>query len=299
MKPAATPLSWRADLALIVIVAVWGATFVLVKAALQDASVLLFIALRFSLASLALALVFIGRHTGFTAVRRSLSAGFLAGLCLFFGYFFQTAGLRHTTASKSAFITALSVVMVPLLVSLVYRRVPLAAEAAGVVLATAGLGLMTLQLDNLKPNPGDVLTLFCALGFAVHVVVLGRFSASSDLGLLSLSQVATVAAVALGTFWWVETPRVRWTSGLLVALLVTGLVATALAFTVQAWAQRHTSPTRTALILALEPVFAWATSFVLAGERLSRRGMLGGCLILGGVLLAELKPAWGRRHPLR
>ncbi|HSW50458.1 MAG TPA: DMT family transporter [Bryobacteraceae bacterium] len=298
MRLSAARGSWRADLALAAVVAVWGATFVLVKEALQDVSVLLFLALRFSLASLALALAFAGRYTGLTAVRRSLSAGCLAGLCLFLGYLFQTAGLRYTSASKSAFITALSVVMVPLLLSLVYRSVPGAAEAAGVVLATAGLGLMTLSFDNLKPNPGDVLTLVCALGFAVHVVVLGRFSASSDLGLLSLSQVATVAVVALGTFWWVETPRVQWTPTLLMALLVTGLLATALAFTVQAWAQRHTSPTRTALILALEPVFAWVTSFLLAGERLGTRGMIGGCLILGGVLLAELKPARARGHPL-
>jgi drug/metabolite transporter (DMT)-like permease len=299
MRPAAPPGSWRADLALTAIVAVWGATFVVVKSALADASVLLFIALRFSLASVALAAIFASTRQPFTAVRRSLSAGFFAGLCLFAGYFFQTAGLVHTTASKSAFITALSVVLVPLLVSLVHMSVPRAAEAAGVVLATSGLGLMTLEIDNLKLSPGDLLTLFCAVGFAVHVVILGKFSAVSDLRLLSFGQVATTALLALSTFWWAQTPRIHWTQGLLVALAVTGLIATALAFTVQAWAQRRTSPTRTALILALEPVFAWATSLIFTGERLSPQGMAGGALILGGVLLAELKPGWAWRHPFK
>jgi drug/metabolite transporter (DMT)-like permease len=299
MSPAASSGVRRADLALIGIVAVWGATFVLVKSALADASVLLFIALRFSLASVALAAAFAGSRRRPTAVRRSLAAGFFAGLCLFAGYFFQTAGLESTTASKSAFITALSVVMVPLLISLVHMSVPHAAEAAGVVLATAGLGLMTLRFDSLTLNRGDLLTVFCALGFAVHVVVLAKFSAASDLRLLSFGQVATTALLALSSFWWAETPRIRWTAGLLVALAVTGLIATALAFTVQAWAQRRTSPTRTALILALEPVFAWATSLVFAAERLSPQAMAGGGLILGGVLLAELKPDWSWRHPLK
>ena len=299
MMAASPARTWRADLALVIVVAIWGATFVLVKEALQDASTLLFLALRFSLASIILALAFAGRYTGFTALKSSLTGGLLAGLCLFCGYFFQTAGLRHTTPSKSAFITALSVVMVPLLVSLVHKSVPHAAEAAGVVLATAGLGLMTLQRDSLRLSTGDLLTLVCAFAFAVHVVVLAHFSIKSSLEVLSLTQIATAAVVALSTFWWAETPRVRWSGGLLVALVVTGLFATALAFTVQAWAQRHTSPTRTALILALEPVFAWVTSFVLTGERLSRRGMTGGFLILSGVLLAELKPSWARRHPFK
>jgi drug/metabolite transporter (DMT)-like permease len=289
--------TWKADLALVVIVAIWGATFVMVKEALQDASTLLFLALRFSLASAALALVFTGRYKDLGALKPSLLGGFLAGLCLFCGYFFQTAGLRYTTPSKSAFITALSVVMVPLIVSLVHRSVPHAAEAAGVVLATAGLGLMTLQRDKLALSSGDLLTLACALAFAVHVVVLAQFSSKSSVELLSLTQVGTAALAALGTFWWAETPRVRWSPGLVLALAVTGLFATALAFTVQSWAQRHTSATRTALILTLEPVFAWAASFLFTGERLSRRGVAGGLFILAGVLLAELKPSRARRHP--
>ncbi len=297
MTPAESGKTWRADLALAVIVAIWGATFVVVKAALQDASTLLFLALRFSLASVALALCFAGRYGRLKAIRHSLRGGFLAGLCLFCGYFFQTAGLRYTTPAKSAFLTALSVVMVPLLVSLVHRSVPNAAEAAGVVLATAGLGLMTLQPDQRTVNPGDLLTILCAFAFAVHVVVLAHYSSRSSLELLSLTQIGTAAVAALGTFWWAESPRVRWSSHLILALLVTGLLATALAFTVQSWAQRHTSPTRTALLLTLEPVFAWAASFLLTGERLSRRGMAGGLFIMSGVLLAELKPLRRRGHP--
>ncbi len=297
MTPAQPHRTWHADLALVVIVAIWGATFVVVKEALQDASTLLFLALRFSLASVALALSFAGRYAGLAAIRRSLRGGFLAGLCLFCGYFFQTAGLRYTTPSKSAFITALSVVMVPLIVSFVHRTVPSAAEAAGVVLATAGVALMTLQRDKVTLNPGDLLTLACALAFAVHVVVLGHFASRSSLELLSLTQIGTAAVAALSTFWWAESPCVRWSARLVLAILVTGLLATALAFTVQSWAQRHTSPTRTALILTLEPVFAWGASFLFTGERLSGGGMAGGLCILSGVVLAELKPLRTRGHP--
>jgi drug/metabolite transporter (DMT)-like permease len=268
---------WRADLALLVVVAIWGATFVLVKEALADVSTLLFLAIRFSLGAVVLGLVFLGRYGGVVTAKRSLVAGVVAGICLFFGYFFQTTGLRYTTPSKSAFITALSIVMVPLLVSLVHKSAPHAAELAGVVLATAGLGLMTLERDTFALNRGDLLTIICAAAFALHIMVL----------------------MALGAFWWAETPRIHWSPGLITALVVTGVLATALAFTVQTWAQQHTSPTRTALIIALEPVFAWVVALLLAAEKFSARGMAGGLLILGGVVLAELKPSWARRHPLR
>jgi drug/metabolite transporter (DMT)-like permease len=291
--------NWRADLALVLVVLIWGTTFVVVKEALRDVSTLLFLALRFGLASVALAVVFAGRAKARTAVRQSLTGGILAGLCLFGGYFFQTVGLRYTSASRSAFITAMSVVMVPLLVSLVHRSVPRLAEIAGVVLALVGLGMLTLERDSLIFKWGELLTLACALGFAVHILVLSHYSGRVSLELMSFAQISTAALIALGTCWWAEPLRVRWTPGLVAALAITGLLATALAFTVQTWAQRHTSPTRTALILTLEPVFAWATSFLLTGERLSKRGMAGGALILTGVLLAELKPAWLCRHPFQ
>jgi len=220
-------------------------------------------------------------------------------MCLVGGFLFQTVGLRYTTPSKSAFLTALAIVAVPLLVLLVNRSVPRPSEVAGIVLATIGLGLMTLKPGNWTLNRGDVLTVVCALGFALHIMVLAHFSSSTSLELLSLAQVFTAALIALSTFWWAATPRVHWTPGLTAALVVTGVFATALAFTVQAWAQRHISPARTALILALEPIFALATSLAVAAEKLSLRGAAGGMLILGGVLLAELKPALVWKHPLK
>ncbi len=287
---------WRAYTALILVEFVWGATFVLVKSALEDASTLLFLALRFTLAAAALAVIFRRGFSSF-AVKRSLRGGLIAGGFLFCGYFFQTVGLRYTTAAKSAFITALSIVAVPLIAALVYRSRPQVMELAGVAVAVTGLGLMTFERANLSIGFGDSITMLCALAFAAHIVVVGHYSAKVSIGVLSLAQIGVVALISLGTFWWAEEPRLTWSPGLVVAILVTGLLATALAFAVQAWAQRYISPTRTALILSLEPVFAWLTAYVATGERLSRRGLAGGALIMAGVLLAELKPSWGRRHP--
>ena len=275
--------TWRADLALASITLIWGATFVVVKDALSASSTLLFLALRFTLAAAALALVF--RKL---PARRYLAGGILAGVCLFTGYLLQTAGLRYTTPSKSAFITGLSVVITPLLAALLERKIPRPVEGAGVAIATVGLALLTLPGQTLAVSKGDLLTLGCAVVFAAHIVVIDWYAPRLGPQALALTQVSTAALLALSTCWWAETPSIRWTPGLLFALVVTGLLATALAFSVQAWAQQHTSPTRTALIFALEPVFAGATSYVLQGELLSPRATLGAALILAGILLVEL-----------
>jgi drug/metabolite transporter (DMT)-like permease len=288
---------WLAHAGLVVVVLVWGTTFVVVKSALRDASTLLFLAIRFSLASLALAIVFRKECTSWRSLRQGLKGGSIAGLLLFFSYFFQTVGLRYTTASKSAFITALSIVAVPLIAAFVYKNVPQATELAGVAVAAAGLGLMTFESAGFQMNFGDWMTGLCALSFAAQVVVVGHYSTQVGIGVLSFTQVGLIALISLGSFSWAETPRVVWSPGLLIALVVTALLATALAFPVQAWAQRYVSPTRTALILALEPVFAAIVAYIWASERLSLKAMSGGALIVAGVVLAELKPARGERHP--
>ena len=129
-------------------------------------------------------------------------------------------------------------------------------------------------------------------------VILGRFAPVSNMGVLTVAQIATGALLGAATFWWVEPVRIIFSGNVWIALAVTSLLATALAFTVQTWAQRWTSPTRTALIFATEPVFAWVTSYLVAGEVLSRRAaMAGAALILAGILVVELKPFRATSQP--
>jgi len=275
---------------------VWGATFVLVKSALAGIYPLYFLALRFSLATAALLVLF--RGAGKSARDwKSAGAGVLIGSFLFAGYLTQTLGLRLTSAPKSAFITGLASVLVPALAAVVYRIRPQGSEVAGLLVATAGMGLMTLQSNIGALSRGDLLTLLCAFAFAAHIVTLGHYSDRISFELLSVTQVATSAVWSWSLLWWMEKPRVEWRPSVVCAILVTGLLATALAFTIQAWAQRYTTSTRTALIYMLEPVMAWLTSYFLVGEGLSGRAAAGAGLILGGVVLVEVKPWTPRRHP--
>jgi len=166
----------------------------------------------------------------------------------------------------------------------------------GVLVATAGLALMTLPGVLGPVRLGDLLTICCAFGFAAHIVTLGHFTEQMSYELLSVTQIGVAALLGWALFSWVERPRVAWRPAVVWAILITGLLATALAFSIQAWAQRYASPARTALIFMLEPVVAWITSYCIAGEGLSGRAAAGAALILGGVMLVELKPLNSRQH---
>jgi drug/metabolite transporter (DMT)-like permease len=296
----------RAELALVGNAAIWGATFVLVKAALGGVSPAMFLAARFSVAAAALLVLFRGIWKE-PVSWKSLAGGGLTGIFLYSGFLLQTLGLRLTTAPKSAFITGLSTVMVPLLAALVYRIRPQVSEVAGVLVATAGMGLMTLEgpVGSISGSiggsisRGDWLTFSCAIAFAAHIVTLGHFSGRMSFELLSVMQVGFAALAALLLLPWVETPQTQWRSMVIWAIMITGLLATALAFTVQAWAQHYTTATRTALIYSLEPVFAWMTSYCITGESLSGRAAAGAALILSGVVLVEMKPFGSRLHPFK
>ena len=281
----------EADLALIANTFIWGATFVIVKDALRDAAPIVFLALRFTLATAVLLLLF----------RRQLSsragwrAGVAIGLFLFAGYVFQTVGLQFTTPSKSAFITGLSVVMVPLLLAVGSGRWIGVWQAMGVLGAAIGMYFLTVPPGRLEIGGGDLLTLACALCFALHIILVGRFSPQHPAGVLVTAQVATALVLSLASLPLLaalgrrDALALHFTPRLALAILVTAVLATALVFAIQVWAQRHTSPTHTAIIFSLEPVFAWLTSFVVLGERLGMRGTLGALLILAGIVVVELK----------
>lgn len=283
------PAGWRVDSSLIAVALIWGTTFILVKQALGGVSTLLFLTLRFAIATLALSLIFRKEFRN-AKVRRAVRGGVIAGVFLFSGYVLQTFGLKHTSASKTGFLTGLYIPLVPLFSSLIYQKIPTMSEITGVLAAFTGMALMTIQSSFLDIGLGDVLVACCAVAYSFHILVLGRFAGSSNLGVLTVVQIATAAGLSALTFWWAEPVHIQWSAELCIALLVTSLLATALAFAVQTWAQRYSSPTRTALIFSMEPVFAWATSYLMAGEVLSKRAAVGGVLILAGILIVELKP---------
>jgi drug/metabolite transporter (DMT)-like permease len=283
----------KAEAALLAVTVVWGASFTLVKGALGDASTVAFLAVRFTLATVTLALFSRkGLATGMLADPLAWQGSWRAGLCLALAYLFQTAGLRWTTPSKSAFLTALCAVLVPLLSACLYRAVPKGVEIVGVSLAMAGMVLLTAPLggSGWQWGRGDLLTVAGAVTFAGHILVTGHYAGRAGLNAFSLLQLGAAALLFWAAAPWIEPFEMRFTPRLLAALLVTSVLCTAVAFTVQAWAQRHTSATRAGLIFAVEPVSAAATSYFASGEVLTPAGGLGAALILAGLLVVELKP---------
>jgi drug/metabolite transporter (DMT)-like permease len=302
----------RAYLLMLLVVAIWGSTFVVVKSALSDATPAAFNLVRMTLAFLILAGLY---HSYWRGIRRwQVGAGALVGLCLAVGYQFQTTGLARTTPSKSAFITGLLVVLVPLLSSIPGLRPPGAWPPrwnafSGAVLAFAGIILLTApavapaqpgasglaQLAGFLPdlasiNLGDVLTLGCAIGFAFHTLALAHFSPRIGFHALALLQVGFCAVFMAVSLPFIERPHMVWTPRLIAALVVAAVLATAAAFSIQSWAQSVLPPTHMALVLTMEPVFAWITSFLVTGERLGLRPACGALLILAGIALTELVP---------
>ena len=291
MKQDAPAAQRRAEAALIVNTIIWGATFVLVKQALRDVSPVLFLALRFTLATVVLVVLFRGAWSASTKsalvvdrrrdrrripVRRIRLSNHRPAI-----HYRSEIRLSHWTHGGDDAAAGRACV---------YRKKPRALEIGGVLLATGGMALMTLPGAGGAINRGDLLTICCAACYAAHILTLSRYSATASFELLATAQIGISALLAWSLFHAMETPHIRWTLGVWAAIAITGIFATALAFTFQAWAQRYTTSTRTALIFMLEPVFAWITSYLLTGESLSARAAAGAGLILTGILVVEVKP---------
>jgi drug/metabolite transporter (DMT)-like permease len=211
----------------------------------------------------------------------------IAGLLLFSGYAFQTAGLTTTGASNSALITGLFVVITPFLAAVFNRRLPPPILLFGALVAFGGVYLLTAQSGS-RFVTGDLLTIGAAFSFAGHILVLSRFARRHPVVLFTACQLLATAAVALPMAMWLEglpLPGSREVP----ALLLTAIGVSAGAYLLQTWAQKVISPSFTGILLALEPAFAVATAAVVLDERLSIRGWIGAVLILGAILLVILR----------
>ncbi len=301
----------RAYLLMLFVVAVWGSTFVLIKSALADATPAAFNLVRMSLAFGLLAIAY---HRSWRGIRRShLAASAPAGFFLAMGYQFQTIGLVRTTPSKSAFITGLVVVLVPLFSAVPILRPPSARPPrwnaytgaslafVGILLLTAPTGIQThgqaglggvasLLPDFSSINVGDMLTFGCSIGFAFHCIALSHVSPRIPFQPLALLQVGFCAVFMAISLPMIEHPHIQFTPRLVVALGIASALATAAAFSIQTWAQSILPSTHIALLLTMEPVFAWITSFLFMGERMGLRPASGALLILAGIALTELVP---------
>jgi drug/metabolite transporter (DMT)-like permease len=273
----------RPLLALIFVTAVWGVTFVQVKDAVAIYPLFAFLAVRFAIASATLAFPAAKRVRGLG--RSGVTGGAFLGLLLAAGYALQTAGLERTTVSSTGFITGMYVVLTPLIALVLYRsRIGLAAWV-GVLVATAGLAMLSgIHAGSVT---GDLLVLAAAAVYSFQIVLMERYAPRFDALAFTFVEMAAaflgllVVALALGDL---GVPR-GWT--VWGALLVTGVFASALGYLVQTWAQRRTSATRTALAFTMEPVWTAFFGYTLAGDRLGLLGWAGCAVIMSAIAVSE------------
>lgn len=305
-----------ANLLLLLVTVIWGTTFVLVKGAIESIKPFTFLAVRFFIGGLFLLLWLIARNWWLSNTTQtgtidsptienqfgvcgnsqvcerspgeSVKGSLITGITLFLAYATQTFGLLTVPAGKAAFITGLSVVMVPVASAFLLKTVPDRNTATGVILATIGLGLMSLVFP-FRIEIGDLLVFLCAIGFAAHILLVGRYSKGNDPVVFAAIQLIVVAIGSFFAAFLLErplsVPRETWG-----AIIYTAIIATAITVLIQSSVQRYTSATHTALIFSAEPVFGALFAWFMLGEVLSSREMAGAVLILAGMVVSEISP---------
>ncbi len=274
----------QAVVALVLVCLIWGVSFTVIKQALHYSSPLVLLAARFTLATAVIA----GSLRGLR--RTEIGGGLALGVLFWAGFVLQTMGLQYTTPSRSAFLTILSTPLVPALQFLTHRTLPRGPTLGAIALAVAGTWLLTSPGGGGGLNRGDVLTIGCAILFTGQIVAAGHYAARIPIGRLLALELGSCALLSLLTAPVVEAPRLVPSPpflAMLAFLAFTGLWS----FRTQLRAQQVLSPTHTALVFTLEPVFAAVTSFLVLGERLGPTQLLGAALILAAVAAPALEGA--------
>jgi drug/metabolite transporter (DMT)-like permease len=285
-----------AEPALICVAAVWGLTFPMVQDAVEVMPVVTFLAYRFLIAAAVVALV--SRRELVRLSRSGWRGGAAMGVFLTAGYIFQTTGLERTTSSNTGFITGMFVVITPILGAILLKQ--RAGVLAWVAALVSAIGLLLLSGAGANDThlSGDLLVLVAAVSFSAHILVTDRVVRGHDIGALLVVQLLVCGAFCLlvaAITGQLEVPRgaAVWS-----ALAITSLIASAVGFFIQAYAQRHASPARTALILASEPAFAGLFAYLLKDETLGPVQWAGAALILASIVAVQLVPYLRPTRPL-
>ncbi len=264
----------------------WGVTFVLIKESLETIDAFSFIAFRFFIAVLILFVIFFRRFSDINL--EIIKKGVIIGYVLGISFIFQTIGIKYTTASNAAFITGLCVVIVPIYVAFIDRKLPGLIQILSIIAAFIGLGLLTLK-DGYSVNRGDLWALLCAFTFAAHILMVGRMINHIDAALFSIVQLLTVGVVSCaaglvvnGNISVPENPAV-WRS-----IIFCAVFGSAYVLTVQAQYQKYISEVKAAMIYATEPVFAAVVACIYLGEIITVRIAAGGILIFAAMLVTDV-----------
>ncbi|MEX1138630.1 MAG: DMT family transporter [Bacteroidota bacterium] len=284
----------KAELLLLSCTLIWGGTFTVTKTGLEDVSPILFVAIRFVIATL-LFFPFVARGLR-DMTSATIRGGAIIGVLLLVGFIAQTIGLQYTSASKSGFITGLLVVFTPLFQIIFSRQLPKAGNLIGVVLVTGGLYLLTSP-EGSEFNVGDLLTLVCAAVFGLYIVFLDIYTREGDVKQIAFLQFAVTAAGAIIGALVFEEMVFRRSGDLLWGIAYLSLLATLYTLTVQTKYQKETTPTRAAIIFSVEPVFAAVIAYFVLGETIGLLGVVGGGIIVLGLLVSELSDVLFRSNP--
>ncbi|MFH0817914.1 MAG: DMT family transporter [Candidatus Micrarchaeota archaeon] len=269
-------------LALSFIVLIWGSTFVLVKNALSHVDAFTLVSARFTIAFFILLIALLLKREKIDS--GTARDGAIIGFFMFVGFATQTLGLNYTTQTNSAFITGLTVVLIPLLLVVLGKKL-VRRDWFAALIAFGGLVLLTYKPGS-ELNLGDLLTLACAFAFAFSIIFTGEFIKRRNLFSLATVMFGTVAVLS-GVLAILSGPKLD--SEAIPSILFLAFFATFLAFLVQAWAQKKVSPVKAGIIFSLEPVFAGLFSYFFAGEAFSILQIAGSALILAGVIIASTK----------
>jgi drug/metabolite transporter (DMT)-like permease len=274
-----------ADLGLLTVTVFWGTTFILSKIILTEISLFTYLAIRLCLAAFFMILISLPFRSYFKPT--TLLHGIILGTILFLSYFFQMWGIQFTSATNAGFITALNVVFVPIFLILFFKDKPKPASLVGVVFATVGLFLLSGG-DFTALNKGDWLVFLCAITVTFHVIYTGIFAPKNNIYLLTAVQLSTTALLSLTLLIFNQNQSVHLSRDIILILIYLALFGTVYTFLMQTSMQRFTTPTRTALVFTMEPVFAFLFAYLIAGEMLSPMRWLGGIFILLGMITAEI-----------